>query len=238
MTLHPFSWVLISLWITSLAVLISSLPILGLLIVLALLAALFARGRELAPYLKGIKRLAPLILSLLIIQTLFRQSGDLIWEKGWFKIYSSGLYTGLEVSLRLIILLIAAGILGRLSFADFRNAFFFLPTEFSFMISYVVHLIPLLRKRFLHYLQVLRLRGIVLNRLPLGKRLKVYQVVSLSVLGSLLHSSDLQAITLELRGFRSPGKKTYLYKQHFTYIDLLVALILALLTWGIWLIKN
>ena len=232
MKLHPFSWVLISLWITSLAVISSSLAILGLLILLSLLAAFLSRGRELFPYLLGLKRLVTLILTLLVVQLLFRRGGTLVLSLSFVHIYSEGLEIGLEVALRLIILLIAAGILGRLTYLDFRNAFLFLPAEFSFMISYVIHLIPLLRKRFLHYLELLRLRGLSLKSLSWGKRLKIYRIISLSVLGSLLHSSDRQAITLELRGFRSPGKKTFLYKQAFGFADLLVFIVLLLLSLG------
>lgn len=227
MKLHPFSWVLISLWITSIAVISHAIPVLGLMTALALFAGFLSRGRALWKYLAGLKRLITLILTLGIIQLLFRRGGELLFSFGVVKIYAEGLQVALEVAVRLIILLIAAGILGRLSFIDFRNAFFYLPQELSFMISYVVHLIPLLRERFQHYLQVLRLRGIQIRKLRLQEKLVIYRIISLSVLGSMLHISDRHALTLELRGFRSRGKKTFLYAERLRLADLLVILLLA-----------
>lgn len=238
MKLHPFSWVLISLWITSIAVLSTSLSILCIMIVVALAAGFLSRGKAMFTYLKGLKRLTSLILTLFVVQMVFRRNGDIVFSLGFVHIYSDGLTVALEVSLRLIILLISAGILGRLSFIDFKNAFLLLPQELSFMISYVVHLIPLLRSRFLHYLLVLRLRGLQMKDLKLSQRFKLYRIISLSVLGSMLHISQRQAVALELRGFRSQGKKTFLYKERIRFWDVALYILLAFISLSYYILMN
>ncbi|HNX36913.1 MAG TPA: energy-coupling factor transporter transmembrane component T [Candidatus Cloacimonadota bacterium] len=232
--MHPLSWVFITLWITSLAVLIRSPLLLALLFALATGMIFLSRGKAGWRILLGLKRLLPLFLTLIIIQSLFRPGKELIFSLGFIHVSKAGFELGLLVSLRLMILLISASILGRLGYQDFRNAFLYLPEEISFMISYVVHLIPGIRKEYLHYLEVLRWRGIILKEQPIRRRLHLYKTISISVLAGLLSGSTMQAVSLELRGFRRPGIKTFLYRQkthlrdHLLWAVLLVLLVLLI----------
>lgn len=217
-----------TLWVTTLAIIIADIPLLLCLLAVSLIFMFLSRGKTGWKAILSIKRLLPLFLTLIIIQGFLRSSSDPLFSFYFLRFSREGGYLGILVSLRLIILLISAAILGRLSYTDFRNALFYLPEEMSFMISFVVHLIPGIRREYLRYMRVLNWRGLELKRQRYRVRLHLYKVVSLSVLAGLLSGSTMQAVSLELRGFRRPGKKTFINRLYFVFTDYLIIGILCL----------
>lgn len=228
--IHPGTWLVITLWITSIAVLENRIEYLVGLLGVALLISFLANGRKLWGYLKALKILVPVIASVFVVQVLLRRDGDELWRAGFVAIYSGGLALAAQVSLRLVILLVSASILKELAYQDFRLALKWLPAEISFMIAYIVHLLPQLRAQFRLSMQNLSLRGIKIKSLAFKDKLKVYRIVSLTVLGGLLAKSDLQAIQLELRGFRRQGKKSFLHPRSLQLVDYLVLIALVALS--------
>ena len=49
--------------------------------------------------------------------------------------------------------------------------------------------------------------------------MEVFRILALGALAEVLHDSTRQAISLELRGFRSKGPRTILHQRQFTYAD-------------------
>lgn len=225
--MHPLSRVLLVLWITSLAVLLRNVSLLSGLLAFSLGLAVLLSRRQLRSLLKSLKAIIPVIFSVFLIQLIFRKEGELLLELGIFRIYSQGLELGLEVALRLLILLVSATLLSVLSYAELRLALKFLPEELSFLISYVMHLLPRLRERLQRVSHQLRQRGIVQKQLSFREKLLVYRILSLAVLASLIQSSELQAIQLELRGFRRQGKKSFLYHRKPSVMDFAMVIVLA-----------
>lgn len=224
--MHPLSRVLIVLWITSLAVILNDPLLLVALLAFSITLALLLSRRQFSSLLKSVKVIIPVILSVFVIQLIFRKSGEKLLDLGILSIHSEGLLLGLEVGLRLLILLFSATLLSALSYAELRLALKFLPEELSFLISYVLHLLPRLRERLREVSQGLKQRGIVQKELSLKEKILVYRILSLAVLASLIQSSEMQAIQLELRGFRRQGKKSFLYHRKPSWLDLWVCVLL------------
>ena len=112
----------------------------------------------------------------------------------------------------------------RAAFAKIR-----LPEELSFMISYMAHLVPQLSMNFRAQMKELKLRGILISKLPLKEKLEIYKIISIATVAEIILQSSSQAIALELRGFRSKGKRSSLNSQNFSWRDLFVPLWIALL---------
>ncbi|MBM4403075.1 MAG: energy-coupling factor transporter transmembrane protein EcfT [Candidatus Cloacimonetes bacterium] len=227
MILHPLTLISIVIWVSSIALLSANLVALTGLMMVSALLCLF-NGR--IP-LKSLFRLLPVLLIVFILQILFRRGGSMIWSYGWFRITSEGLVMGAQVVFRLSIIYLSAGLLIKLQFNDFRNAFALirLPEELSFMVCFVIHFIPLLTHRFKDTVILLRYRGLDIRHGSWMRKIKIYRIIALSVLTGLLHNVHYQAIALELRGFRSPGHKTARYRTDLVLLDWLVITLLILL---------
>ncbi len=185
----------------------------------------------------GLKKMLWLIISVSIIQILFRRGGEIIFALGPLKIYSEASNYALMISLRLMVIYFCARSLTKLDFSDYRAAFskIHLPDELSFMVSYMVHLIPQLGARFKAQMAELRERGILLRKLKLKAKLTVYKILALSSLADIILQSGRQAIALELRGFRSEGKSSSLHVRSFGIWD--IGILLFLIVQGIILFR-
>lgn len=225
--LHPMTMISIVVWVSTIALLSVNLAILtGLMFASALLCLANHRNP-----LRSLLRLFPLFLIVFILQILFRRGGESLWSYGCFSVTSEGLALATQVVLRLCIIYLSAVLLVNLQFNDYRNAFSLirLPEELSFMVSFVIHILPLLSKRFKDAIILLRYRGLDIKRSSLTMRLRIYRVIVLSVLAGLVHNVRWQAIALELRGFRSPGIKTARYRSGLGLSDWSVLCLLLLL---------
>jgi len=179
---------------------------------------------------KSLWRSLPFVMSLAVLQLIFRGEGEVLWRMGFMRISSGGLYWAAVISLRLMAVVLCAKAISRNSFRDFQSAFaaIRLPEEFSFMLSYGVQLIPSFSAKLKGFMQSLRIRGIEPAKLPWKQRLSVYKLMAVSALAGIINGSTSAAIALELRGFRSKGKRSFLHKQSVGFADalLLAALIL------------
>lgn len=217
--MHPLSRILLVLWISSLAIILQNPLFLFALLIFSLLWSSLLSLPKLISLLSSLKVLLPLILAVFLSQILFRRGGNMLLKITFLAIYSDGVFFALQVCFRLLILLVSATILSSLSYAELRLSLRYLPEEFSFMISYVLHLLPQLRQQIQVALFSLRNRGIQISRLKYRDRLVIYKTLSLTILAGLIHTSTMQAAQLELRGFRRQGKKTYLYHRKLTLMD-------------------
>jgi len=230
--LHPLSLLVLALWLSTAALFCSEVLALVTLLGLCLLARIIVKTMEFRQLSHQRKRLVPLLLIIMVIQVLFVKEGKLLWGHGWYGIHALGLTRGIAVGLRLLILYFSAGLLLRLSYSDYDTAFrtLHLPEELGFMVSYAVHVIPLVSQRLMHYRQLLLIRGISFKAMKLRDRLKIYSLISLTILANVLSQSGIQAIALELRGFRSLGKRTSLQETKLRLPDLLLFLLMIVLT--------
>lgn len=180
--------------------------------------------------LSGLKKIIWLLISLAVIQLLFRQGGRVLFTLGYFHVHEAALIYTAMLSLRLMIIYLCASSLSKLDFCSYRAAFrkVRLPEELSFMVSYMAHLIPELSKQFRQQKVELQDRGLELKKLKLKQKLTIYRILALSTVAEIILKSGRQAIALELRGFRSSGASSSLHDYQFCLWDLAFVLWLGL----------
>ena len=230
--LHPLTHVLICIYLSSMVFLVGSL---GLLAVITMLAAVYASLRVkggMQGVARSIVRSLTLILSLGIIQMLLNRSGDRLVGWGWVQIYSGGVYWSVVIGFRLLVIVMCAKALAVLSFAQFQAALapLHLPEEIGFMLAYGTHLVPAFGAKIKGFLTTLRLRGLEPGKMPWRQRFVLYQKLSLTVLTEVLDQSTDAAVALELRGFRSSGKRSQLHACRLGKLDALSLLLIMLLS--------
>jgi energy-coupling factor transport system permease protein len=227
----------VALWFSSCALILPDPLELLAVFGLCLLAAIAVNGLQARNRLRQLRTLLPLLLSLMAIQLLFTRQGSVLGRVWGFSFYSGGLDNGLALALRLLLIFHAAQLLLRLGYPDFEAAFSAvrLPEELGFMVFYTVQIVPRVGEDFKHLRNLLALRGIELGKLGLKARLRVYALISLTVVARVISRSGIQAIALELRGFRSGGKRSRLHHYRFGLADLGLLALLCALSFGLYL---
>ena len=224
--LHPLSFLLLALWFSTAAILAPSPFHLALVLLLVVVVSVLLTRSSISLSPRQLLGTLSLCLAVLAVQLMFVKTGSLIWGRGWYALHSEGLRRGIAFCLRLLILFVSARLLLKLDYEDFDAAFAALrfPEELAFMVFYSLHILPLSRRKIAKSRQLLRLRGLDLAKLAWRRKLMIYSRVSLSLLADVLSTSGIQAIALELRGFRSSGKRTRLNRRRFSWRDALALL--------------
>ncbi|MCB5252150.1 MAG: energy-coupling factor transporter transmembrane component T [Candidatus Cloacimonadaceae bacterium] len=227
---HPLSFILLCIFYSSLSIALQRPVQLLWLMLWAWLLDYRGGSAALWQRLLGLKKLLWLLLSVFIIQLIFRRGGQILFAFGPLKIYSAALNYSLMISLRLTVIYFCGRSLTKLDFSAYRSAFskIHLPEELSFMVSYMVHLIPQLGARYKGQIAELHDRGLKLKKLKLKAKLTVYKILAISSLVDIILQSGEQAIALELRGFRSKGRRSSLHVLSFGFWDLAILIFLIL----------
>ena len=230
-SLHPLTHIFIVLLLSTF-VFIAKKPV--SLFCLTLLALLYSAWRMENGWLKVFQTLwhtLPFLLILAFFQIVFRRKGTMLWSYGIFKITREGVLISVQLAARLLTVIYCAKGLAVMNYTEFSKAFsaLRLPEELSFMLSYAIHLVPKFLSQLKGFVTGLKLRGIDAAKLSLSKRLQVYKQLSITALAELIRSSETAAIALELRGFRSEGKRNILHQQKFSYRDIFCLLIFGAL---------
>jgi energy-coupling factor transport system permease protein len=228
--LHPLSYILICILYSSLAIIIRSPRLLMVLFILVWLLDWQEGSKAMMHRLLGLKKIIWILISIMLIQLLFQREGEIVLNLSIITIREAGWQMARLLGLRLSIIYMVAQSLSKLDFPLFKAAFakIRLPEELSFMISYMAHLIPQLSANFKAQMHELKQRGIAIRKLPLKEKLEIYKILSIATVAEIILHSRKQAIALELRGFRSMGKRSSLHELSFGVWDLL-ALIWMLL---------
>ncbi|MCK9335309.1 MAG: energy-coupling factor transporter transmembrane protein EcfT [Candidatus Cloacimonetes bacterium] len=229
--LHPLSYICLCILYSSLALVIADPTKQLMLLIIAWALDWRGGATVMLDRIRGLGRYLWLFLSVMLIQLLFVREGDLIMKFAFIEIHEQGLQQALIIGMRLAIIYMVANSLSKLDFTLYKAAFsrIGLPEELSFMISYMAHLVPQLNSNFKGQIKELKLRGIQIRKLPLREKLEIYKIISIATVAQIVLSSKTQAIALELRGFRSIGRRSNLHVILFSYRDLFVPLWAVLL---------
>ena len=227
---HPLSFIVLCIFYSSMSIALQRPVQLVWLMLWAWLLDWREGPAALLERLLGLKKILWLLVSVGIIQIIFRRGGVVLFAIGPFKIYGAAVNYSLMITLRLMVIYFCGRSLTKLDFSGYRAAFskIHLPEELSFMVSYMVHLIPQLGARFKEQMAELNERGLKLSKLKLKAKLTVYKILALSSLADIILQSGQQAIALELRGFRSSGKRSSLHILEFDLWDLGILMVLIL----------
>ena len=170
------------------------------------------------------KMILRVVLTLMIFQILFRHGGETIWQFGIIKITNLGVNYGISSSLRLMLIVIIAGLLLDIPYYDYILAFrsWKIPYEISFLVASVIHFINIFHKQFITSSEALNLRGIEISKSPFLLRLKIYSALVFPVIARAISEVKYRSISLELRAFRLFPERTYLYQMKLKWYDLII----------------
>ncbi|MDY0152079.1 MAG: energy-coupling factor transporter transmembrane component T [Candidatus Cloacimonas sp.] len=237
--LHPLSHILICLVLSSLVFALSSLNRLCIVVLLSFVYSALRRAEAdnasawslktgFFLSLLTLKRSLSFIIPIAVLQVVFNRSGTTLWQFHILTITTGGLVWASILAIRLTTVILCAKALAVNSFQDFQATFvhLHLPEEFSFMLSYGVQLIPSFVAQFKGFIRSLHLRGIEPAKLSWRKRLQVYKLLAVSALAGIISGSTSAAIALELRGFRSIGKRSCLHRKSLGVWDAMVMIAL------------
>ena len=192
--------------------------------------------------LRRLKRLLQILLFITLLRSVFTPSGVVFVSLGNIPILTSGgVAMGILVSLRLIIFIIGASMLTVYPTRGLIQAMVQLkmPYEIAYMVSIGIRFVPLLAEEFKDSLTALQLRGVVIEKLKLKKRLSLYSYLLLpAIVGGLRQAKEL-AMSMEMRAFRAMSQRTSYFRLNIDKWDviLLVMVIAVSITIGMILLN-
>ncbi|MCF7858135.1 MAG: energy-coupling factor transporter transmembrane protein EcfT [Candidatus Cloacimonetes bacterium] len=173
------------------------------------------------------KLVLKIITIMLIFQVLFRQGGEIIWQYGFIKITETGLNYGISSSLRMLLIVVIAGLLFDIPYHEYIIAFrkWKIPYEISFLVASTIHFIPIFQKQFTISKEALNLRGIELSKVKLSSRIKLFSALVFPVIAKSIYQVKYRSISLELKAFRISPVRTYIYENKLKWFDLVLQIL-------------
>lgn len=182
--------------------------------VLALaLAALAAMGISPARLGRRLKRYRGLFLVLVLAQSLTNSSGRVFLEwRGHVLLSSGGVQAAAAAVLRIAVILAAAMFLSRRNYQELVTALVQLrvPYELAYMVLLGVRFIPVFMEEFRTALTAIQLRGVDLDKVPLGRKIRIYSYILMPAVAGALIRARRVAVAMEARAFRARPRRTWL----------------------------
>lgn len=213
--LDPVSKLLLSGVLLALTFILADLRLNAALLALAL-AVLISGGalRRAWPVFAGVSVLA---LSFFVIQGLVHPANERVaFALGPVAFYVEGLTVGLRLALRLFNILSATLIVVLLTAPQelveslSRRG---LPSRFAYVILAVLQILPLMAERTGSILDAQRSRGLETEG-SLVARARAFIPLLAPLVVSSLADTEMRALALEVRGFGSGAKASYLHEEH------------------------
>lgn len=189
-----------------------------------------------APVKRGLiwfKRLMIPLAFMILIQSLFRQGGEVILSlKGVPLVTDSGLFFTAVVMARFFCLCVVSTLLLTLDAMETLAALrkMGVPYEITFMVQTALRFLPLMGEEVAKAVQVVELKGVDFKRVPLSEAPDVLAAIFTPVIIGLVRRAESLALAMEMRGFRINDKRTFMKDAVFSRADyLLTAAFTALL---------
>ncbi len=198
------------------AVIIQHVYVLGFLFVISVVLSALFYG-DLLRTLRSTRRLWYVFFAIVILQSIFNRSGEVLLGTGDFIILTTGgVIKGIEFLLRISIIVFSATIVASSNYREVVQGLVQLriPYEIAFMVSVGIRFLPLLKNEFADILTAIQLRGIELKKVPFKKRMRVYSYIFTPVIAGAVNKAQKLSIAMETRAFRAfPGRTSYLVLQ-------------------------
>ena len=195
------------------AVIIQHVYVLGFLLVTSVVLSALFYG-DLLKTLKSTRRLWYVFFAIVILQSIFNRSGEVLLGIGDFTILTTGgIIRGTEFLLRISIIVFSATIVASSNYREVVQGLVQLriPYEIAFMVSVAIRFLPLLKNELTDILTAIQLRGVELKKVPFKKRMKVYSYIFTPVIAGAVNKARKLSIAMETRAFRAfPGRTSYL----------------------------
>ncbi len=179
------------------------------------------------------EKLLPLLLVMLIIQSVFTAGGEVLFSFGGINILTSkGIDSALCILFRLLTFFSSAMILVTSSSKDYVLALVQLkiPYEIAFMVLVALRFLPVFIEEIKDTLVAMQLRGVDLRSIPWRRKIKFYTQFFAPLLTSVMIKAHHLAITMEARAFRVYRRRTYLRILHYSPKDYCVMGFFAIAT--------
>jgi len=176
---------------------------------------------------KRLKVLIVIISILFIMQLLFRHDGSILFQWKWITLYAEGFVIALQVSLRLLILLLIVSLLFDVPYYDLLLALrgWKLPYEFSLMITSTFYFFRAFEHQFRMIKELLIIREVSFKMIPLFKKFKAFSDILLPVIARSLQTVKYRAISLDIRGFRLHAQRTEYISHRLKWFDYIVQIL-------------
>lgn len=229
--LHPFAKMFYILTALSVPLIGGALWMYGLMLLMSL--GLLAGGGVLKKVLPLIAFSFTIILTVFLIHVLFNQENqNLLFTLGPLKFYREGLVYAFRIGLNILNMLLAFSTFvlttKPATLVDDLEQIGFSP-RFGYMISSVFQIIPQMMGTMNTIMDAQRSRGMETEG-SLFVRAKAFLPLISPVVSSSLINTRERAIALEVRGFDSKNKKTFLREHKLNGQDKAFMLIMAFLT--------
>lgn len=171
------------------------------------------------------KKLLPLLLVMLIIQSVFTTGGEVLLSfKGINILTSHGINSALCILFRMLTFFSSAMMIMTSSSKDYVLALVQLkiPYEIAFMVLVALRFLPVFVEEFKDTLVAMQLRGVDLQKIAWRNKLKFYTHFFAPLISSVMRKAHQMAITMEARAFRVYRRRTYLCLLHYRVADYVV----------------
>ena len=209
-------------------------PLMQLSVFFLGLSTTFIFKASLISTLKRIRKMMSVIIMIVILQSIFVKSGNvLIGTENFTIITDEGLIRGFGFLMRLLIILISGTIISTCSMRMLVQGLvqMKLPYDMAFMTSVGIRFLPLLMDETKDAFTAIQLKGIDIRNLPLKKRFEIMSYVFTPVIAGSLNKAKKLSLSVECRGFRAYDRRTsiiYLKFNRSDYIILAIASVLSL----------
>jgi energy-coupling factor transport system permease protein len=183
-----------------------------------------------------LKRLWQVIIFIALLQSIFSPSGQVWLQIGRIALLTSGgVVKGLVVLGRLAILILGGSLFTIYSMREMIQGMIQMrmPYLIAYMISVGIRFVPLMGEELRDSLTALELRGIVIKKLKLGKRFRVYTYRLLPIVAGSLHNARALTMSMEMRGLGAYPERTSYFTLSLArgdYVLLAAAFLLTVLT--------
>ena len=213
------------------AIFVKRLWLMSALLFLALIAAVLW-GVRLRDVFRKLKRLWQIIIIVALLNSLFSPSGE-VWIKigSVILLTSGGVIRGVVVLFRLSILLLGGSLFTKYGVRELIQGMvrLKLPYEIAYMISVGIRFVPLMSEELRDSLTALALRGVVIEELPLRRRVRVYTYLMLPMVAGSLQRAKALSMSMEMRGFGAFPSRTSFFELLMVRRDYTVLVITGIL---------
>ena len=217
-----------------------SYGVIGLLLVIGIIASKI----PLSYFVFGFKPLLIMLIFLLVLNVFFIQTGTMLFEWGWFKLYSGSLIQTLYIVFRLMLMISITTMLTAatkpldltLGIEDLLKPFKMigLPThEISMMISIALRFIPTILEEAMRIMKAQQSRGVDMEEGKLKEKIQAILSLIIPLFICAFQRAEELANAMEARGYNPQGKRTRFHQLRFRFIDAFVIIVCIVVVAGV-----
>lgn len=178
-----------------------------------------------------------LLISLLVLQLLFRKEGAVMLDFGVFKIYSEGVLISWFSVNRILFCLVSIIILKTVSQESFlyRMRKWHFPKELILVVLLILDYLDEFLQKFQKIKNQLFSRGFVFNKMTLREKIELFENITLPVLAVTLYQVKDKAQSLELMQYDKTDQPTVLYEEKNDLVNQLSQLLIVVIFF-VWIV--